>query len=172
MKISAVPSKFQTWMDRIWAGLFLTPGGKPKSTLLLYSFCLSFVLIGIYGLSYFYLIDWIEYTLADLASVGMRNFLQTTVPGLMGTLLCCLAWFIPVKDKRLLPYAFLWICAYALLVLITMLILLEREYYTTFIYFFASLVPVGLISGVLASQLLYRSWLHRENVSGVNDAND
>lgn len=170
MKISELASKAQAGMDRFWAKLFLTPGGKPKSALLLYSFCLSLLLFAVYCLSYYYLIDWIEYAIASSAPVIVTTLVQSIVPGLLGTLVCCLAWFIPVGDKRLLPYAYQWLCAYALFALIAMLALLDWEEYRIFLYFFLTLVPVGLISGVFASQLLYRSRMRGNTAAGESNA--
>ncbi len=160
----AQPSKFRRKMDSFWMTLFLTPEGKPKSALLLYSFSMSLVFIVVYGIAYFFLIDVIEHALAASMSVAVRNVMQAVIPGLAGTLVCCLAWFIP-GDKRLLPYSYLWLCAYALLVLITMIFLLGNEEYSVFFYFFMSIVPVGLISGMTASQVIYRKWRIKEEAA-------
>ena len=154
-------TKFQKTIDRISAYIFLTPEGKPKSALLLYSFCLSIVFFLVYGAAYLFLIDVIENASASFASVATRNILQSCLPGIAGTLICCLAWFIP-GDKRLLPYSYLWLCAYALFTLVAMILLLDIEEYSLFFYFFLMVVPVGLISGTVASQALYRRHLPKK----------
>lgn len=163
---NAPPSRFQRWIDRTLTAIFFTPEGKPKSALLLYSFCLSLVFFVVYGVAYFFLIDVLENALAATASVTLRNIAQSIVPGLAGTVVCCLAWFIP-GDKRLLPYTFLWLCAYAIILLVTMIFLLDTDQYAFFFAFFLRLVPVGVVSGTLASQILYRRWLRKRPPNAI-----
>lgn len=162
----AQPSKLRRKLDSFWMTLFLTPEGKPKSALLLYSFCMSLVFVVVYCIAYFFLIDVLEHAFAATATVAVRNVLQSVLPGLAGTLVCCLAWFIP-GDKRLLPYAYLWLCAFALAVLILMIFLLDHDAYSVFFYFFMTLVPVGLVSGMAASQVIYRKWRRKEEAANA-----
>lgn len=156
------PSKFQRKIDHFLAGLFLTPEGKLKSALLLYSFCLSLLFTVVYIASYFFLIDVLEHALAA-APVAARNIAQALIPGLLGTLICCAAWFLP-GDKRLLPYTYYWQCAYALFALIVMALMVDAQEYSIFLYFFMTLALTGLISGVLVSQLLYRGRMRKQTI--------
>jgi len=141
-------------LDRFWRVLFLTEEGRPKSAVFLYSFCLSLLFFVIYALSYGFLIDVLEAALAD-QTVLVRNILQSVLPGLAASVVCC-AMFFPFRDKRLVPMAYLWLAVYALAALVTMLFIVSKEEYRIFLYFFAMLVPVGLISGGAISILLFR----------------
>ncbi len=141
-------------LDRFWAALFLTEDGRPKSAMLLYSFCLSLLFVGVYALAYGFLIDKLELLFAA-QPVPVRNILQSVLPGLAGSIVCCATWFL-FKDKRLVPAAYLWLILYALAALVAMVFLTGGEEYRIFLYFFAMLVPVGLVSGAAASFLLFR----------------
>ena len=147
-------------LDRFWAALFLTEDGRPKSASMLYSFCLSLVFLTVYALLYGFLIDWLETQLAS-QSVPLRNLFESVVPGLAGTLVCC-PLFFAFKDRRLVPAAYLWLIVYALVAVVTMLFLTSGEEFKIFLYFFGMFVPVGLVSGALASFLLLRRFNRRK----------
>ncbi len=150
-------------LDRFWAALFLTEEGKPKSAVFLYSFCVSLLFAIIYGIAYNFLIDWIETLFADSSSVFMRNLLQSVVPGLAGSVVCCSTWF-GFRDRRLVPAAYLWLTFFALAALIGMAFICEQGEYRIFLYFFAMLVPVGLISGAAFSFAMYHRYQKRREV--------
>lgn len=158
MSASEKQGSFRKKLDRFWAALFLTPEGKPKSAVLLYSFCLSLVYLAVYGIAYYFLIDLIETAFAG-SSVAMRNLLQSVVPGLAGTLVCCSLWFA-IRDRRIVPAAYAWLCAFALAALVTMAILSDGEGFRIFLYFFLMLVPAGLVSGAAFSFLMFRAHLN------------
>ena len=147
-------------LDRFWAALFLTEEGRPKSATLLYSFCLSLLFVGVYAIAYGFLIDRLELAFAA-QSVAVRNALQSVLPGLTGSAVCCATWFL-FKDRRLVPAAYLWLIVYALAALVAMAFITSGEEYRIFLYFFALLVPTGLVSGAAASFLLYRQFRRRE----------
>lgn len=141
-------------IDRVFRVLFLDEHGRPKSAIFLYSFCLSILFFAIYTTSYTLLIDVLEQAMSS-ASVLMRNLAQSVLPGLAASVVC-VAFFFVFPDKRLVPVAYLWLLAFALLALITMAFLISADEFKIFLYFFAMLVPVGLISGGGASLLLFR----------------
>lgn len=147
-------------LDRFWNILFLTEDGRPKSAMFLYSFCLSLLFFGIYAAAYVYLIDVLETAFVN-ESVLLRNIAQCVLPGLAGTVVCCAMFFL-IPDRRLVPAAYLWLAAYALAAFITMFFLTEQEEFRIFLYFFAMLVPVGLISGGAVSFLLLRRHRRKE----------
>lgn len=147
-------------LDRFWSVLFLDENGRPKSAIFLYSFCLSLLFFVVYALSYGFLIDVIETALAD-QTVLVRNVFQSVLPGLAATVVCCAMFFL-FPDKRLVPAAYLWLATYALAAVVTMLFITEKEEFRIFLYFFAMLVPVGLISGGAISALLFRRSLKRK----------
>jgi hypothetical protein len=143
-------------LDHFWRILFLNEQGRPKSAMFLYSFCLCLLFFAVYATAFFFLIDVLENAFAT-SSVLLRNILQSVLPGLLGSLVCC-ALFYAFPDKRLVPVAYLWLAAFALAALITMALLTEKEEFRIFLYFFAMLVPSGLISGGLISFLQLRSY--------------
>lgn len=147
-------SKFRRKLDQFWRVLFLDEHGRPKSAAFLYSFCLSLLFFALYALSYGFLIDAIERAMPN-ASVLARNIAQSVLPGLAASIVCCALFFV-FPDRRLVPMAYLWLAAYAAAALITMAFLAGKDEYSIFLYFFAMLVPVGLISGGGTSLLLFR----------------
>ncbi|MDR1765138.1 MAG: hypothetical protein LBR77_03420 [Lachnospiraceae bacterium] len=155
----AVTENLSGRLYRFWSVLFLTPEGRPKSTLLLYSFCLSFVLLAIYGVAYYFLIDALEYALAS-SPTFVRNVAECLVPGIVGTAVCCLLYALPHKDRRVIPVSYLWLWLYGVLSLVVMAVLCrgDGEAFRLFLYLYALLVPVGLVSGTAAVFWLY---LHR-----------
>lgn len=148
-------SKFRHKLDQFWRVLFLDEHGRPKSALFLYSFCLSLLFFTFYALSYGFLIDVIEGAMPN-ASVLVRNIAQSVLPGLAASIVCCALFFV-FSDRRLVPVAYIWLTVYALIALITMAFLTSKDEFSIFLYFFAMLVPAGLISGGLTSLLLFRN---------------
>ncbi len=142
-------------MDQFWRVLFLTEEGRPKSAMFLYSFCLSLLFFAIYAFSYGFLIDVIENSFAG-ETVLVRNILQSILPGLAATVVCCALFFL-FPDKRLVPAAYIWLAVYALAAIITMALITSKDEFKIFLYFFAMLVPTGLISGGVISFALLRA---------------
>jgi hypothetical protein len=149
-------SKFRQKMDHFWRVLFLDEHGRPKSAMFMYSFCLSLLFFAFYAMSYGFLIDILEQALPN-ASVLMKNIAQSVLPGLAGSIVCCALFFV-FPDRRLVPVAYLWLAAYAVIALITMALLTGKDEFRIFLYFFAMIVPVGLISGGITSFLLFRRY--------------
>lgn len=147
-------SKFRRKLDQFWRVLFLDEHGRPKSAQFLYSFCLSLLFFVVYALSYSFLIDILEKAMPS-ASVLARNIAQSVIPGIAGSVVCCALFFV-FSDRKLVPLAYLWLVAYALVALLVMAFLVSREEYMIFLYFFTMLVPVGLITGGVTSLLLFR----------------
>ena len=147
-------SRFRQKLDQFWRVLFLDEHGRPKSALFLYSFCLSLLFFVIYALSYSFLIDILEKAMPS-AGVLARNIAQSVLPGVAGSVVCCAMFFV-FQDRRLVPLAYLWLVAYALVALLVMAFLISHDEYMIFLYFFAMLVPVGLITGGVTSLILFR----------------
>lgn len=158
-------SNFRRKLDSFWSALFLTPEGKPKSAMLLYAFCISMLFVLLYGISYFFLIDAVESLFAG-ASVGVRNFMESFLPGVVGSAICGSTFFLQKKDKRIVPAAYLWLWLYAIAVPIVMALSGDWENFKMFMYFYAMLVPVGLISGSAYVFLLYRRYRRGECAKG------
>jgi hypothetical protein len=149
--------------DRFWGMFQLTENGRPKSTLLLYSFCLCWVFLAIYGIAFALLIDPLDSLLSG-APVLVVNLVEALVPTVVSTAICSLSWFLSRTEKRLMPAAYLWMFVLALACLITLLILLRGEQGTQalVLQFFAMFIlgPV-LLGGGLSMFLYYRHWKKR-----------
>lgn len=102
------PSKLSRWIDHACRVIFLTEDGRPKSTVLLYSFLLAllFLLIS-FGL-YVVLIDVLE-NVFQAASAGVRNALETVVPGVISGLVCPLLILVIRDKKKLVVNAYIWL---------------------------------------------------------------
>lgn len=154
-------TSLRTKLDRFWAALFLTQEGKPKSAVFLYSFCLSLLFAVIYGVLYFFLIDVLETAFAAY-SAPVRNLFESVVPGLAGTIVCCSQWYV-IRDRRIVPAAYLWLIVMAAAILITMALLADGESIRIFFYFYLMLVPVGLVSGSAFTLLMFRKHMRMED---------
>lgn len=163
MDKKASESKLRRKLDSFWTALFLTPEGRPKSAMLLYAFCLSILFAVLYGACYFFLIDVLEQLFAG-ASVGVRNVMEAVIPGLLGSAVCGSTYFLQRKDKRIVPVAYLWLWGYAVLILISMALFGDAESFRIFLYFFAMLVPVGLITG---SAYVFPLYLRHQRAAGA-----
>lgn len=141
--------------DRFWSSFLLTKDGKVKSALLLNSFCLCAVFVGVYFAAFYFLLDGLHLLTAN-APPALANTVQSLAPAAVGTAVCCLAWFLP-GEKRLMPAAYLWMAALAAACLVTMLILLGGDGLAQllFLQMFALAVPAPLLLGGAASWLLY-----------------
>jgi hypothetical protein len=148
-------SKLRKKLDSFWMALFLTPEGRPKSAMLLYAFCMSVLFIVIYGACYYFLIDVLERMFANY-SVGVRNLTQAIVPGVVGSAICGSTYFLQRKEKRIIPVAYLCLWVYAVAIVIMAALLGEAVDFQVFMYFFAMLVPTGLITGSAYVFTLYR----------------
>lgn len=149
--------------DSFWSAFQMTENGKVKSTLLMYSFCLSVVFLGIYGALYYFMIDPLH-MLTSGAPDAVESLVGTLVPAVVGTAVCCaLVWPLS-KEKRLLPVAYVWFFLWALACLITMLVLLqgEGEARRLFLQFFVLFFPAPVVLGNGAALILYyRYWKQR-----------
>lgn len=159
-KKSAPPSPLRRKIDKFWVNLFLTPEGRPKSAKLLYSFCLSIVFMLVYGLCYWFLIDPLEHAFAE-ASPLLRNLLETILPGLAGSVLCCSLYFV-FKDKGYMVFIYSWILLFALAALITLISVTDSENVGIMLQIFTQFVLTGLITGSAFSWYMYIRWQRKK----------
>ncbi len=147
--------------DRFWQAFALTENGKVKSTLLLNSFCLCLVMMGVYFGAFALLVGPLH-TLVGGGPIWWVNLVEALVPALAGALVCGLAGVV-FREKRLLPAAYLWLLVLAAACFVTMLILLrdDRQSQLLFLHFFALFIPAPLLLGGGWSLLLYRRYQKR-----------
>ena len=145
----------QARADGFWGAFRFTENGRPKSGFGVYTFSLSIVYVLVYLGCYEGAIRLLTDPLSG-AAAWVSNLIVALAACAAGVLICCLPHRF-FSDKRLVFAGHLWLCAYALAVLVIMLVLLGfSEGYVSFLIFFGWFVlpPVGLGTGV--SALLFR----------------
>ena len=148
----------EKWAGReksFWKAFLFTEDGKPKSGLMVYTFCLSLVFVLLYIAAFCIAIDWLTPVTADWP-VFAGNLAQSLAVSAAGALLSLVLHKL-FSDKRLMLGCYLWLAAYGALVCVSMLFLLgDREAFAAFLHFFFwfILIPVGV--GLAAAYLLYR----------------
>ena len=148
-------SRVESRADRFWSAFRFTENGRPKSGFGVYTFSLSLAFAAVYFLCYEGAIRLLSEPLSALPA-WQANLLIALPAALLGAALCCLPHRF-LSDKRLVFGGHLWLCLYALAVLVIMLALLGfSAAYGAFLVFFGWFVapPVGL--GTLFSALLFR----------------
>jgi hypothetical protein len=159
-------------LARFWRTLFLTEDGRPKSTVILYSFALSFVFLAVYALAYTFLTAPIQFiflpgyaamTAEEMAAfaqthrsaVFWMNVLESVIPGLSGSVVCC-GISLLFKERAIPAGAYIWLTVFLVIVLAAMaFIAREPGVYRLFLYFVLIYVPVGLLSGTIFTHHRY-----------------
>ena len=151
-------SRKKKWAERekgFWKAFLFTENGKPKSGLMIYTFCLSFVLLGIYFAAFFLALEYLTGPTAALP-VFLGNLIQSLVASALGLLLSFLLHKL-LPDKRLVFGSYLWLVLYAAASLITLLIMLRGTgAASAMLTFFGWFVAIPLVLGTAVSYLLYR----------------
>jgi len=146
-----------------WGAFQMTENGKVKSTLLLYSFCLCWVLLLVYGGCLTLLIGPLDAMLEGLP-VAVVNLVEALVPAVAGTAVASLVWLLP-GDKRLLPAAYLWLALLMLACLIALIVMMGLENAGLVLQFFGMFVLAPLALGLGTSvSAYYLYWKKRAPV--------
>lgn len=148
----------EKWAKReksFWKAFLFTEDGKPKSSLMVYTFFLSIAMLVVYFVAFNFIIEGLTPVMKDVP-VFWSNLLQSLADGVVMLLVAFVLHRI-MRDKRLMFGAYLWLALYVVVILITMLILLrdtgaEPEFLMFFVWF--ALIPVVL--GLVVTYLLYR----------------
>ena len=148
----------EKWEKReksFWKAFLFTENGKPKSGLILYTFCLSFVFLGLYIIAFWLAIEELTQPLSALPPV-LGNLLQSLTVGAVGAGLSALLHIL-LPDKRLAFGTHLWLAVYVIASIITLAILLEVwdtiAVMLVFAFWFA-VIPLAI--GLTVTYLLYR----------------
>lgn len=139
--------------DQFWGAFQMTENGKVKSTLLLYSFCLCWVLLVLYGGCFALFNPWLDRLLQG-APVGLISLAEALVPAAAGTAIASLAWLLP-GDKRLLPAAYIWLALLMLACLIALLVMMGWENAGWVLQFFGMFVLAPMVLGLGTTLLAY-----------------
>lgn len=152
----------QAWSDRsrrFWRTFLFTENGRPKSALMIYTFCLSFVFAAVNALVLSLMIDWLTPALAALAPGLVNAAISLATAAVAVGAGALLHRFM--KDKRLVFGTYIWLGIYVLAVLAAEWFFLHEVpgAYAAFFSFFlwAAVVPVA--AGLLTFCLLYRRTL-------------
>lgn len=156
--------------DRFWSCFLFTENGRVKSTLLLYSFCLCFVFLAVYGAAYALILEWLDPLLTGYP-VALVNVVEAAVPTLVGTAVCSLTWVLS-RDKRMMLSAYLWLAVLAVASFIAMLILLwgNTQAQILFLQVFALFVPAPVVLGCALSAIWYTRYRRRMTGSKKTEA--
>ena len=148
----------EKWAKRekgFWKAFLFTKDGKPKSGLLIYTFCLSFLFIGLFILTFFFFIDWLTPMLESAPPV-LSNLAVSAAVSAVGILAGALLHRF-LQEKRLFFGTYLWLTVYLAAVLVTMLLMLRGTGGTeAFLYFFLWFMAIPVLSGLPVSYLLFR----------------
>ena len=154
-KSKARKEKLQKLEKSFWRSFLLTEDGKPKSGLLIYTFCLSFVFLGIYILAFWMVIEELSDPLASLPPV-LGNLIQSVLVGVAASALSGLMHIL-LPDKRLAFGTHLWLALYVVASVITLAILLkEAELIGSMLMFALWFAVIPLAMGLTVTYLLYR----------------
>ena len=139
--------------DKFWGAFQMTENGRVKSTILLYSFCLCWVLLALYGGCFALLNPWLDGLLQGMP-VGLVTLVEALVPAVAGTAAAQLVWLLP-GDKRLLPASYIWLALLLLACLIALIVMMGLESMGLVLQFFGMFVLAPLALGLSSSLLAY-----------------
>ena len=156
------PIQDKEWNDKVtkaansfWSAFQMTENGKPKSGLLVYTFCLSFVMLAVYGGAFFVVIDGL-YNLTAGLPVFWGNLIQSLTATILGLLVSILLHFV-LRDKRLMFGTYLWLALYAVACLVTLLIYLRGTGAVgALLTFYGWFVAIPLVPGLVVTYYLFR----------------
>lgn len=141
--------------DSFWSAFRMTENGKPKSGLLVYTFCLSFVMLAVYGAAFFVVIEGLHNLTVGLP-VFWGNLIQSLAAAIVGLLVSILLHFV-LPDKRLMFGTYLWLALYAVACLITLLIYLQGTGAAgALLTFYGWFVVIPLALGLAVTHYLFR----------------
>lgn len=152
--------------DAFWNIFLPTENGKLKSTLIVNSFCYSIFCLAVYIGAYLLLLDPLDQAFAPHLPVWLTSCLESILPALCGTAVCCAFQFV-FKQKKLIPAAYAWLVCYAIAGTIAILAGLDPETRKTAAHLMALVIPAPLITGCLAIAFLYKKQRSKQPKPGV-----
>ena len=148
----------EKWAKReksFWKAFLFTEDGKPKSGLMVYTFCLSIVFVLLYIGAFNLIINWLSPVTAEWP-VFAGNLVQSLAAGVVGVLVTLILHRI-FSEKRLMLGTYLWLAGYILLVSVSMIFMLgDWEAFVAFLHFFAWFAAIPVAVGLIVSYFLYR----------------
>lgn len=152
-------SSFEKKLIRIkesgfWDAFRFTKNGRFKSTLLIYSFSLSFVFVAVYIAAYWLLIDPLELGLRPYLSTRLLTAVESIVPALVGSLVCCVFHFTS-HDKKMVLFTYGWIVLYAVVLGAFAFVTFSPQEMALVAVIAAQFLAPPLVTGILLSAALY-----------------
>ncbi len=149
-------AKWKKREEGFWKTFLFTEDGKPKSGFLIYTFCLSFVFVGLYIAGFYFVIEGVAMSLATAMPAFWGNLVISLIVGAAGSALSALLHVL-LPDKRLAFGTHIWLALYIVAAVITLCFML-RDWETirvmlVFVLWFAA-IPVAM--GLVVTYLLYR----------------
>jgi len=146
-------------IDGIFRSIFFPGDGKSRSTLLLYSFCLSLAFIAVFVSSYAVLLSALE-TAFQNSSVTVRNIVEYSVPAIVGCIPCLALSFAFRRDKMIMvPMAFIWVSVITFIMCVTMIFAADKNNWKTEYGMFMTLIGLPMIIssalGTIGSQIIF-----------------
>lgn len=147
--------KLQKLEKGFWRSFLLTEDGKPKSGLLIYTFCLSFVFLGIYIAAFWLVIEELTQPLSALPPV-LGNLVQSILVGIAASALSTVMHKL-LPDKRLAFGTHLWLAVYVVASVITLAIMLgDWSIIGTMLVFALWFAVIPVAMGLVVTYLLHR----------------
>ncbi|MDO4614439.1 MAG: hypothetical protein Q4B15_02315 [Lachnospiraceae bacterium] len=141
--------------DAFWRALLFTKDGKPKSSLMIYSFCLSIVFVVFYISAMYFLIDWMYELVSGLPAVA-GNLIQSLIVLAAGTAIAFLLNRI-FKDKRIMLATYLWMVGYMIAVfVIAAIIMASSGEILMLLQFYVWFLIIPVLPTFLALYFYYR----------------
>ena len=154
-KRKARRQKLEKMEKSFWRSFLLTEDGKPKSGLLIYTFCLSFVFLGIYLAAFWLVIEELTQRLSALPPV-LGNLIQSILVGIAASALSTVMHML-LPDKRLAFGTHLWLAVYVVACVITLAIMLgEWSLIGTMLVFALWFAVIPVAMGLVVTYLLLR----------------
>lgn len=140
------------------SAFLFTENGKPKSSFLIYTFCLSFVFLAVYVFIISNAITILVPRLDRLVSPSLNNTIVSAVSGIVGAVICCIPHHF-FRDKRLVFGTHLWLALYVVASTICICIMARSLSFLQIIWWLAAL-PAAI--GLALSYILFKRDYHPE----------
>ncbi len=163
-----IDERIGKFADKFWGAFQMTENGRVKSTILLYSFCLCWVLLVLYGGCFALFTPWLDGLLAGTGfPVWLVSLTEALVPAAAGTAAASLVWLLP-GDKRLLPAAYVWLALLLLASLIALILMFlsDGEGIGLVLQFFGMFTLAPLALGLSSSFLAYNLYWKKRPPAG------
>lgn len=152
---AARKEKWEKREKSFWKAFLFTEDGKPKSGLILYTFCLSLALLVLYLVIFSLVLELLGKPLEAIPPFW-GNLTQSLTAGILGLSCCWLAHRL-LPDKRLIFGSYVWLALFSLAAVITLLIILRGTGASgAMLVFFGWFVVIPLAIGLTGSYYLFR----------------